>query len=691
MATETTKREKVACVTGASGYLASLLVNRLLGKGYIVNGTVRDPGNHAKVSHLLNLPGAERLKLFPADLTVECSFDDPINGCDLVFHVATPVRFDSEDPESEMIKPALEGTLNVLRACARTKTAKPRVVLTSSAAAVSIHREQDDDRILTEECWTDAEFLFTEKPPSWGYPVSKTVAEKEAWKFAEENQIDLISVVPVLISGPSLTPHVPNSAILALSLLRGDDVGLKAMQMASGSISLVHVHDVCEAHVFLAEKESASGRYICCAVNTSVPELAKFLSERYPEYNVPTNFGDFPAKNKYSLSSEKLLKEGFTFKFGIEEIYDQSVEYYLKAKGLVTPRKGLQSIFGKSGMATETKKTACVTGANGYTASVLVKQLLDKGYVVHGTVRDPGNPAKVSHLLNLPGAERLKLFQSDLTVEGSFDDPINGCDFVFHVAAPLLFDSKDPENYDDPIKPTIQGTMNVLRSCAKATTVKRVVLTSSTAAVSVHRPKQDGGDGVITEDSWTDVEYLIFQKPTDWVYTVSKTLTEKEAWNFAAENQMDLISIAPVLETGPSPAPHVPKSAILLLSLLTAGNYNGAAAAGLKAHQLSSGSISLVHVHDVCRAHIFLAEKESASGRYICSAVDTSVLDLAKFLSNRYPQYNVPTDFGDFPSKSKYTLSSEKLVKEGFTFKFAIEEIYDESVEYFKAKGLLPN
>ncbi|KAK8551586.1 hypothetical protein V6N12_040219 [Hibiscus sabdariffa] len=108
---------------------------------------------------------------------------------------------------------------------------------------------------------------------------------------------------------------------------------LKGMQMLSGSISITHVEDVCRAHVFLAEKETASGRYICCAVNSSVPELAKFLDKRYPEFKVLTDFGDFPSKAKLVVSSEKLINEGFSFKYGIEEIYDQTVEY-LKNKGL---------------------------------------------------------------------------------------------------------------------------------------------------------------------------------------------------------------------------------------------------------------------------------------------------------------------------------------------------------------------
>ncbi|KAJ4703291.1 Anthocyanidin reductase [Melia azedarach] len=139
------------------------------------------------------------------------------------------------------------------------------------------------------------------------------------------------------MAGPSLTPDTPSSAGLAMCLITGDEFlinGMKGMQMLSGSISIAHVEDVCRAHIFLAEKESASGRYICCAVNTSVPELAKFLNKRYPEYKVPTDFGDFPSKAKLILSSEKLISEGFNFKFGIEEIYDQTVEYF-KAKGLL--------------------------------------------------------------------------------------------------------------------------------------------------------------------------------------------------------------------------------------------------------------------------------------------------------------------------------------------------------------------
>ena len=335
MATEFTGK-KTACVVGGTGFVASLLIKLLLQKGYAVHTTVRDPENQKKISHLIALQELGELKIFGADLTNEGSFDAPVEGCHFVFHVATPVNFASEDPENDMIKPAIKGVLNVLKACAKAKSVK-RVVLTSSAAAVTINTLSGTGLVMDEKNWTDVEFLTSEKPPTWGYPVSKTLAEKEAWKFAQENNIDLVTVIPTLMTGPALTPDIPSCIGLATSLITGNEFlinAIKGMQMLSGSLSITHVEDVCRAHIFVAEKESASGRYICAAVNTSVPEVAEILSKRYPQYKIPTDFGDFPTKAKLVLSSEKLISEGFSFKYGLEETYDQTVEY-MKTKELL--------------------------------------------------------------------------------------------------------------------------------------------------------------------------------------------------------------------------------------------------------------------------------------------------------------------------------------------------------------------
>ncbi|CAI0468060.1 unnamed protein product [Linum tenue] len=212
--------KKVACVIGGTGFVASRLVKLLLEKGYVVRTTVRDPDNKKRISHLLPLKELGDLEIFAADLTDEESFDVPIAGSHFVFLVATPVNFASQDPENDMIKPAVQGVENVLKACVKAKTVK-RVVLTSSAAAVTINKLKETDLVLNEENWTDVEFLTAEKPPTWGYPVSKTLAERAAWKFAEENNIDLVTVIPSLVAGRPLTVDTPSSINLAVSLLTG--------------------------------------------------------------------------------------------------------------------------------------------------------------------------------------------------------------------------------------------------------------------------------------------------------------------------------------------------------------------------------------------------------------------------------------------------------------------------------------
>ncbi|CAN1222183.1 Anthocyanidin reductase ((2S)-flavan-3-ol-forming) [Linum grandiflorum] len=278
MATPTTvvqplPAKKTACVIGGTGFVASRLVKLLLENGYSVRTTVRNPDNQRRISHLIPLKELGELEIFAADLTDEESFIAPVAGSNLVFLVATPVNFSSQDPENDMIKPAIQGVENVLKACAKAKTVK-RVVLTSSAAALTINNVKETGLVMDETHWTDVQFLTSDKP---GYAVSKTLAEKAAWKFAEENNIDLVTVIPSLVAGPPLTADIPSSINLALSLLTG-------MEKLSGSISITHVEDVCRAHLFVAEKESASGRFICCAANTSVAELAKFLNLRYPQY-----------------------------------------------------------------------------------------------------------------------------------------------------------------------------------------------------------------------------------------------------------------------------------------------------------------------------------------------------------------------------------------------------------------------
>ncbi|KFK40663.1 hypothetical protein AALP_AA2G025700 [Arabis alpina] len=336
-----TTGSKKACVIGGTGNLASILMKHLLQNGYKVNTTVRDPENENKMSHLRLLQELGDLKIFKADLTDEESFDSPFSGCEYVFHVATPINFTSEDPEKDMINPAIQGVINVLKSCLKSKSIK-RVIYTSSAAAVSINNLSGPGLVMNEENWTDIDFLTKEKPFNWGYPISKTLAEKAACKFAEEHKIDLVTVIPALIAGNSLLSVPPPSSLsLSMSLITGKEmhlIGLKEMQKLSGSISFVHVDDLARAHLFLAEKETASGRYICCAYNTCVPKIADFLRQRYPKYNVISEFEECLSIAKLTLSSEKLVSEGFRFEYGINEMYDEMIEYF-ESKGLIEAKQ----------------------------------------------------------------------------------------------------------------------------------------------------------------------------------------------------------------------------------------------------------------------------------------------------------------------------------------------------------------
>uniref|UniRef100_A0A8I6XH88 NAD-dependent epimerase/dehydratase domain-containing protein n=2 Tax=Hordeum vulgare subsp. vulgare TaxID=112509 RepID=A0A8I6XH88_HORVV len=338
-----------------------------------------------------------------------------------------------------------------------------------------------------------------------------------------------------------------------------------------------------------------------------------------------------------------------------------------------------------AGDGTRRRKTACVTGGSGYIASALVKMLLEKGYAVKTTVRNPDDTEKNSHLKDLQALGPLEVFRADLDEEGSFDGAVAGCDYAFLVAAPVNLYAENPEK--DVIEPAIHGTLNVMRSCVRAGTVKRVVLTSSAAAVS-SRPLQ--GDGhVLDEESWSDVEFLRSRKTGPWAYPVSKVLLEKAACAFALEHGISLVTVCPVVTVGAAPAAKANTSVPDILSLLSGDD---ARVRKLEFIERRTGSIPMVHIDDLCRAEVFVAEEEAASGRYNCGSVNTTVVELARFLAAKYPQYNVKTDrFAGLTEKPRVCISSAKLVGEGFEFRYKnLDQIYDDVVEYGRGLGILP-
>ena len=237
------------CVTGASGFVASWLVRELLEKGVLVRGTVR---RVASADHLRALPGAvERLELVEADLTVPGSFEPAVRGCAVVFHTASPYLIQVENPQRDLVDPAVNGTLDVLRACVKASDVA-RVVLTSSMAAVT--DEPDASRVLTEADWNETSTL--RRNP---YYLSKTMAERAAWTFVERERpsFDLVAMNPFMIMGPSLGPGLNVSNKIIADLVNGVYPGIVSMTWG-----VVDVRDVAHAHVRAAEVQTASGRYL---------------------------------------------------------------------------------------------------------------------------------------------------------------------------------------------------------------------------------------------------------------------------------------------------------------------------------------------------------------------------------------------------------------------------------------------
>ena len=237
------------CVTGATGFVASWLVKQLLERGITVRGTVR---RVASADHLRALPGAaERLELLEADLTLPGSFEPAVRGCAVVFHTASPYIIQVDDPQRDLVDPAVNGTLGVLRACAAAPEVL-RVVLTSSMAAVT--DEPDANRMLTEADWNEKSTL--RRNP---YYLSKTMAERAAWDFVERERpgFDLVALNPFVIMGPSLAPGLNVSNQIIADLVNGVYPGILSMTWG-----IVDVRDVAHAHVRAAEVQAAHGRYL---------------------------------------------------------------------------------------------------------------------------------------------------------------------------------------------------------------------------------------------------------------------------------------------------------------------------------------------------------------------------------------------------------------------------------------------
>jgi nucleoside-diphosphate-sugar epimerase len=277
---------KPVLVTGANGYIASWLVKYLLEEGVDVHAAVRDPENDRKVGHLKEIARTTKgeLRFFKTDLLVEGSYKSAMEGCELVFHTASPFTLDVKDPHKELIEPAVKGTENVLNTASELDSVK-RIVLTSSCAAIytdAIDSINAPGGELTEAIWNT-----TASADYQPYSYSKTLAEKRAWEIAQKStKWDLVVINPAGVFGPALNPKSTSSeSINILKMLGGGDMKMGVPKMGIG---VVDVRDVAMAHVKAGFNPEAKGRYITVAHNTDFLEMSKILLPKYgDEYPLP--------------------------------------------------------------------------------------------------------------------------------------------------------------------------------------------------------------------------------------------------------------------------------------------------------------------------------------------------------------------------------------------------------------------
>jgi nucleoside-diphosphate-sugar epimerase len=278
---QTIEKSAPVMVTGGTGYIAGWIIKFLLEKGFTVHSTVRDPDNREKVSHLKALDEAApgTLRLFKADLLNPGEFDDAAKGCQLVMHTASPFFIDTpNDPESALIRPALEGTRNVLGSANRIDTVK-RVVLTSSVVAT--YGDAIDMAGIDGGAFTEAHWNTTSSESHQPYCYSKTIAEKLAWEICrEQNRWDLLVINPAMVCGPSLTRSTASGSV---SLMKQFGDGTARFGVPALTFGVVDVRDVARAHIGAGFRPDASGRHILCAGEYSLIDIGRMLRAHFGE------------------------------------------------------------------------------------------------------------------------------------------------------------------------------------------------------------------------------------------------------------------------------------------------------------------------------------------------------------------------------------------------------------------------
>lgn len=253
-------------VTGANGHVGNQLTAHLVKHGYRVRAMVRRPDDARREIDILRHAEVE---VVAGDIRDTAAVARAVAGCEGVFQVAAVYSMHESDPQRDIIDPAVNGALNVLRA-AKTAGVR-RVVLTSSLAAMGNLGTREHP--LDESQWNDA---ATEP-----YAQAKTLAERRSREFAEASGLDLVCVNPTMIIGPGFPHHTPSTQLFE-NAIRGLLPVLPPL-----AFTFVDVRDVAFAHRLAFERPEANGRYLCGDVTLTMREVFESMHRADPSINVP--------------------------------------------------------------------------------------------------------------------------------------------------------------------------------------------------------------------------------------------------------------------------------------------------------------------------------------------------------------------------------------------------------------------
>ena len=280
------ENKETVLVTGGSGFIGSHCIIKLAAAGYNVKATVRDLSRTNKLNQVIQnglekYEGQKDLSIDwrVANLMEDSGWEEAMQGCDYVLHVASPVAMELPKDEDEMIRPAVDGTMRVLKAA--SKAGVKRVVITSSVASITYGTNKQGN--FNEDDWTDPSKKTTNV-----YAKSKTLAEKAAWEFIESDSsgMELATILPSMVFGPILEEDFGVSVGAVIDMMNG-----KYPIVPDWDMGVVDVRDVASLEVLAMTKPEAAGkRFVCSADNILMKDQNNYLIGLYPNLakRIPT-------------------------------------------------------------------------------------------------------------------------------------------------------------------------------------------------------------------------------------------------------------------------------------------------------------------------------------------------------------------------------------------------------------------